>query len=122
MTVVFPLLLSGLALLAIPVALHLLRGPTTQRLPFPALRLLQQRRRPVWRRAPLHHPWLLMVRLLLLAMVCLAVARPRALTAWLNLRTQRPVAAVLIFDTRASMDYRVDGQSRLQEAKRLGID
>src|SRR5215471_10298176 len=57
-----------------------------------------------------------------LALLAIPVARPQAFTAWFHLRTQRSIAAVLIVDTSASMEYRVGGRSRLDEAKRLGIE
>src|SRR5688572_16885694 len=97
MTFVFPIVLGGLALLAIPVLLHLLMRQKPRRLPFPAFRFLVQKHRSNQRKLRLRHLLLLLLRMLLLALICLAVAQPRL---------GQPVAAVLVFDTSYSMEYK----------------
>jgi len=82
------LLLLGLLLATIPVVLHLLLRARPKKLIFPALRLLQQRRMQNQRRMRLRQVWLLLLRMLLIAGLVLALARPTlppanyALTAW----------------------------------------
>lgn len=76
MTLLHPALLLGLLLAAIPVVLHLLLRAKPKRLVFPALRLLQQRRIQNSRRMRLRQFWLMLLRVLLIAGLVLAVARP----------------------------------------------
>jgi hypothetical protein len=113
MTFVFPIVLGGLALLAIPILLHLLMRQKPKRLPFPAFRFLVQKHRSNQTKLRLRHLLLLLLRMLLLALICLAIAQPRL---------GQPVAAVLIFDTSYSMEYKVGPQSRLDEAKKRGLE
>jgi hypothetical protein len=121
MTFVFPILLGGLALIGIPVLIHLIMRQKPRRLPFPAFRFLQQRHRKNLRKLRLRHLLLLGLRILILAGICLALARPRAVSQSLGMGGDRPMAAVLVFDTSFSMEYTITGgRSRLDEAKKRG--
>jgi Aerotolerance regulator N-terminal len=118
MTFVFPLLLGGLVLTGIPVLLHLIVRRKPKRLPFPAFRFLVQQQRSNLRKLRLRHLLLLLLRVALIAGMCLLLARPRLFHRALGLDSERPVQAALLFDTSASMEYRsTDGMTRLDEAK-----
>jgi Aerotolerance regulator N-terminal len=120
---VFPMLLGGLALVGIPVLIHLIMRQKPRVLPFPAFRFLVQRHRANLRKLRLRHVLLLALRMLILAAICLALARPRAFSEGLGLGGDRPLAAVLLFDTSYSMEYAITGgQSRLDEAKKRGVE
>jgi Aerotolerance regulator N-terminal len=69
------LALAGLA--AIPVILHFLLRHKPKKLLFPALRLIQLRKKNNIRRLRLKHIWLLLLRVLVIVILVLAVARPR---------------------------------------------
>src|SRR5256714_11206735 len=99
MTFVFPALLGGLILIGIPVLLHLIMKQKPRHLLFPAFRCLLQRHRTNQRKLRLRHLLLLALRVLLVALICLALARPKLFSERLNLSTDRPAAAVLVFDT-----------------------
>jgi hypothetical protein len=105
---VFPLLLGGLAVVGVPILLHLIMRQKPKRLPFPAFRFLLQRHRTNLRKLRLRHLLLLALRVLLLALICLALARPRISGQGLNIGTDQPVAAVLVFDTRYTMGYTIE--------------
>jgi hypothetical protein len=77
MSLIHPLLLSGLALTSIPVILHFLLRARPKQLLFPALRLIQNRRKLNVQRMRLRHVFLLLLRIGLVATVVFAVARPR---------------------------------------------
>jgi hypothetical protein len=118
MTFVFPLLLGGLVLTGIPVLLHLIVRRKPKRLPFPAFRFLVQQRRANLRKLRLRHLLLLALRVFLIAAMCLLLARPRLFHRVLGLDGERPVQAVLLIDTSASMEYRSsDGMTRLALAR-----
>jgi hypothetical protein len=122
MTFLYPLLLGGLLLAGIPVLLHLIMRQKPKHLLFPAFRFLLHRLRTNQRKLRLRHLLLLALRLLLIVGICLALARPKVFSERLNLTTDRPVAAVLLFDTSYSMEYVLGGKSRLEEAKRRALE
>src|SRR5579864_7307516 len=76
MVLTHPLLLFGLLLVTIPVILHLLMRAKPKKLIFPALRLIQNRKRTNTRRMRLRHFWLLLLRMAVIALLAFAVARP----------------------------------------------
>jgi hypothetical protein len=121
MTFIHPLLLGGLLLVGIPVLIHLIMRQKPKHLMFPALRFLLQRQQSNRRRLQLRHLILLALRMLLIAAICLALARPRVLNERLNLAADQPVAAVMIFDTSFSMSYTTAGKTRLELAVEHGL-
>ena len=194
-----PLVLFGLLLVAVPVILHLLMRTKPKKLLFPALRLIQNRRKTNTRRMRLRHIALLLLRMAMIGCLAFAVARPKVPAAdyslrggdWLRLGLivvaaasvylgllalwkkrripthelvyrrsllragigtatllalalavawpyQRriaaaitqptlaadeflPVAAVMLFDTSLSMDYKHDSKSRLEVAQEIAV-
>ncbi len=76
MTLLNPALLYGLLLAALPVVLHLLLRRKPKPLVFPALRLIQQRRKQNLKRIQLRHIWLLLLRILAIGLIVLALTRP----------------------------------------------
>jgi hypothetical protein len=85
MTWLHPALLFGFAAVAAPVLLHLLMRQKPKKLIFPALRLVEQRKRETSRRFRLRHLWLLILRMAALAALVAAVARPTLPAANYNL-------------------------------------
>lgn len=101
MSLLNPVILYGLGLALIPVVLHFLLRTRPKKLRFPALRLVQARRKNNVRRLRLRHIWLLLLRVLVILFLVLAVARPRlpaanyALNLWETI-TLLGIAAVVI--------------------------
>jgi hypothetical protein len=122
MTFIHPLLLGGLLLVGIPVLIHLVMRQKPKRLMFPAVRFLLQRQHSNRRRLQLRHIILLALRMLLIAAICLALARPRVLSERLNIGADQPVAAVMIFDTSLSMGYVAGGKTRREAAIEQGMN
>ena len=99
MNLISPQLLFGLAFAAIPVLLHLLMKSKPKKVLFPALRLIQMRKKTNSRRMRLKHIWLLLLRTLLLIGIVIAVARPSLPAAnyglsWTELGTLAGILAV----------------------------
>jgi hypothetical protein len=195
-----PELLFGAALAIIPILLHLLMRSKPKKLLFPALRLIQQRKKNNVRRLQLRHLWLLILRILVIVLIVLAIARPSLpaanysltgtetlaligivllaagayfglMTRWKKARLPHhafiyrrsllrggtgvmivllllllvfwpyqkriaaeieapaaeltedlPIAAVFLFDTSLSMDYRHEGQTRLEQAQDIAVE
>ncbi|MBL8794046.1 MAG: BatA domain-containing protein [Planctomycetia bacterium] len=122
MTFIHPLLLGGLLLVGIPVLIHLIMQQKPKRLPFAAFRFLMQKARTNQRQLKLRHLLLLTLRMLLIALVCLALARPRVSSGVVDLSARQPVAVALVLDTSMSMEYAVGGKTRLDDAKRRALE
>jgi hypothetical protein len=110
-------LLWGLLLTGVPLLVHLVMRQQPKRLAFPAFRFLKQRARINRRKLRLQHLLLLLLRMGIIAALCLALARPRLAADRLVSGTDRAVSAVMIFDTRPSMEYTSGGQTRLDDAR-----
>jgi hypothetical protein len=117
MDFIHPYLLAGLALAGLPVLLHLIMRQRPRLLPFPAFRFLRQRHLSNRRKLRLQNLLLLLVRMLVIAALCLALARPRLTADPLPTGDTRAVTAVLLFDTSPSMEYTSAGQTRLDDAR-----
>jgi hypothetical protein len=122
MSFVHVYLLGGLSLLAVPLLVHLALRERPRRLLFPAFRFLQQTYRSNRRKLRFQHLLLLLLRLLVVAALCLALARPRLYSDLPSLTGNQKIAAVLVFDTSPSMEYTVADRTRLDEAKRRALE
>lgn len=71
-----PAFLAGLALLAVPIILHLVHRPKDRVIEFPSLMFLDPVAYRSATRRRLRHPWLLLLRCLALAAAAAAFARP----------------------------------------------
>lgn len=116
----FSLLMGGAALAGIPVVLHFLMRGKPQRHEFPALRFVQSRRMLNQRRFRLRHLLLLALRVLLIVILGLALARPVMKFSGSIGSREAPIAAALVFDTAPRMDYTQANRTRLDEAKEFG--
>lgn len=81
---------------------------------FPAFRFLLQRAKTNQRKIRLRHLLLLLMRMALVALICLALA---------SLRGRNQVGShVLVIDATPSMDYTVADRSRLDDAKQRALE
>ena len=116
------ILFATAALVGLPVLLHLIMKQEPKRLPFPALRFLQQKKRINQRKMRLRHLLLLALRMLLIGLFGLTLFQPTLFSEALNLSAEQPVAVVLIVDTSPSMGYTANGRTRLDEARRRALE
>src|SRR5919201_2722925 len=124
MTFIPPLLLGGLVLLGLPVVIHLIMRQQPKHRLFPARPFLNLQQPTNQRKLRLRHLLLLALRMLLIALMCLALARPRLFSGRLRnfLGSDQAVAVVLVLDTSASMEYTVAGQTCLDGAKARALE
>src|SRR5687768_7191130 len=92
-----------------------------RRLPFPAFRFLKQKRQINQRKIRLRHLLLLLLRMALIALICLSLFQPTILSDGFSLRGDRPVAAVVVLDTSPSMGYILSERTGLTEARQRGL-
>ena len=98
-----PLVLLGLVAALIPLLLHLLNLRRLRQQDFSTLRFLKQLERSTIRRFRLQQLLLLAVRMLLIAAVVLAFARPVLPAKLPGLQQRAPVSVLLVLDNSASM-------------------
>ncbi len=96
MSLLNPALIFGLACAAIPVVLHLMMRAKPKKLFFPALRLIQKRRRQNVRRIRLRHLWLLLLRVFVLAILVAALMRPSLPAAQYGLNRKETLTLLII--------------------------
>lgn len=101
-----PLFLIGLLAAALPVVVHLFNRRKAVKVPFPALRLLQESNKRTARSIKVRQ-WLLMAaRILGLLLLALALAKPFILSSEGLAEDDRlPTASVLVLDDSASMHH-----------------
>ncbi len=110
-------LAAGAALAAIPVILHLFMRQTPKQVIFPALQLIRERQKRSRKRLRVKNWLLLLARMAVLALMALALARPRLYSETPLGDESAPTALGLVFDTTLSMDYVEKDKSRLDLAK-----
>jgi len=86
-----PLLLAGIAAVAVPIALHMMMRRKPVKLEFPALRFLQQRNVVNRRRLRLRHLLLLLARIAAIVLFVLALSRPTILILHLEWNTGKEI-------------------------------
>ena len=94
-------LMAGLAAVAIPLVLHLLGRRQPQLVDFPALRFVRQTQLEQSASWQLRHMLLLLLRVLLLAVLVFALARPRVHSALLG--SMIGVAGLVVLAALASL-------------------
>jgi hypothetical protein len=107
MGLLMPILLGGLALAGIPWIIHRIRKPTNNPTPFSSLMFLPESVPPVRHKKQIEHPWLMLLRMIILGLLALAFARPYVLSpvvATSDDETER--RHVLLVDTSLSTSSR----------------
>lgn len=117
-----PLLLGGIALVAIPVVLHLVMRQQPRELTFPALRFVKQRRDSNRRKMKLRHWLLLSLRCLLIAGLAAALARPTLQGSGLRGKEGAPLAVSLVVDNSLRMEYVNQNETRLEKATKMALE
>ncbi|HZP84161.1 MAG TPA: BatA domain-containing protein, partial [Chthonomonadaceae bacterium] len=119
-----PGFLGALALVGIPLLIHLLRRRKLKVIRWAAMEFLLQSQRKQRRRLRIEELILLALRMLIVALAALAFARPvlRALGVPLLSQNAR-VYAVIVMDNSLSMDYRgADGKRSFERAQAAADD
>lgn len=117
MTLLAPLLLLGLAGLALPVAAHLLGREPPLTVRFGAMRFLAETDRSVTHRRAVQDRLLLLVRLLLLGLLIFVLARPSSTERSGVAVVGEPHDAIVLLDGSRSMELMVDGRPMLDHAQ-----
>lgn len=114
MSLLNPALIFGLACAAIPIVLHLMMRAKPKKLLFPALRLIQKRRRQNVRRIRLRHLWLLLLRVFVLAILVAALLRPSLPAAQYGLNFTESLTLAIILATAVAAYFLIMARWRRQ--------
>jgi hypothetical protein len=117
MTFLNPLLLAGLAGIAVPILIHLLNRQRVQRIPWAAMRFLRVSLERNQRRLRLEDLLLLLLRGLLILLIALALARPVFQSADAVGLGRAAITGVIVLDNSASMRATDGVQSRFARAR-----
>jgi hypothetical protein len=98
-----PAAFVGLALLVLPVLVHLLRTHRAERIMFPSIRFVTPSRTAAVRLRPPTDPLLLLVRLAIAALAVVALARPVFVTAARQRAWNGRTARAIVIDASAAM-------------------
>gem|GEM_PF-287802 len=111
-----PFFLLGLLAIGIPIAIHLINRRKATRQPFPAMRLLMESNQKEAPSIKLRQWLLLALRILVVAALAFALAKPYFLSSKGVTASERlPAAVVLVVDDSASMQY-ADWWARAEDA------
>ena len=126
--------LGGMAAAAVPVLLHLLMQGKPKKIEFPAVMFLLQKIETHRRNYRLKYILLLILRILLFALMGLALAKPILKLGFFPLFSgnpdgfmphlvttlgsqDAPIAAAIVIDTSPRMNYTAENKTRLEEAQ-----
>jgi hypothetical protein len=117
MSFLSPWMLYGLAALAAPVILHLLKKRQVIKVPFGTLRFLKKAATRTRRSAQAENLLLLLLRCLVVALIVLAAAQPVTRRSFLFFGGDIPRTAIVIVDESMSMNYQAGSLTRLETAR-----
>lgn len=112
-----PIMLAGLAAVAVPIIIHLLNRRKFHKVVWAAMRFLQNAVEQNQRRMRVEDMILLALRCLLLALLALALARPAILSNASDVFGQSKVTGVIILDNSQSMGMSDGTSTRFEKAK-----
>jgi len=118
MTFLNPLLLVALAASAIPLLLHLRSRRRGRVVEFSSLRFVEEREQQSRRALRVEHPFLLLLRVLLVAALVVAFARPAIRSSVGLVGMSAPSAAVILLDNSLSMGTAGTSGERFARARR----
>jgi hypothetical protein len=112
-----PMVLWGLAAAPLPVLLHLINRTRAKKVPFTALRFIEQSLAQQSIKYRLRELLLMLLRVAIMALVALLLARPFFRSKYFSFAQKVQSTAVLVLDDTLSMSYR-EGQRTLGDRAR----
>ncbi len=122
MSFLYPLLLAGIAAIALPIVLHMIRRHTRKRVTFSSLMFLRTTAPRLRNRSRLEHIPLLILRCLIVCLLAFAFARPFLAKPVAAGKTQPGRRIVLLLDTSASMRRAGVWDRAVEEARAVLAD
>ncbi len=113
-----PIMLLGVAAVAVPIIIHLLNRRKFQKVVWAAMRFLKVSVEQNQRRMRIEDLLLLVLRCLLLVLLALALARPAIMSKATDFLGQSKVTGVIILDNSYSMGMSDGSQTRFDKARK----
>ena len=110
------IMLAGIGGAVVPLVLHLLNRARYRNVDWAAMMFLDVGNARQRQSNRLKQWLMLLIRMALVALLAVTLARPLASANW-TIGGQMPALAVIILDRSASMDYQVAGKSRVDESR-----
>lgn len=117
-----PILLGGLAAIAVPIIIHLLNRRKFQKVVWAAMRFLKDSVEQNQRRMRIEDMILLALRCLLVALLALALARPAFLSKATDIFGQSKVTGVIVLDNSYSMGVSDGTMTRFDKAREAALE
>lgn len=117
-----PILLAGLAAIAVPIIIHLLNRRKFQKVVWAAMRFLKASVEQNQRRMRIEDMILLALRCLLVMLLALALARPAILSKATDLFGQSKVTGVIVLDNSYSMGVSDGTLTRFDKAREAALE
>ncbi len=118
---IHPLLFTGVILVGLPILLHLMMKREPKKQLLPTFRFLKQKQTINQRKLRIRHLFLLALRMILIAVMCLALYQPTIVSDGFQFILNQPVSAILVVDTSSSMGYILSDRSGLTPGRRQAI-
>jgi len=113
--------LWGLGAVSVPVVIHMMQSPRARQIDFPCVRLLKMCQKRATRRTRLKDILLMLLRMALIALIALGMAKPWREREQTSVLPDAPVSMVIVLDNSYSMGYVDQGVSRFEQARRAAL-
>ncbi len=117
-----PLLLAGLAAVAVPIVIHLISKRRARHVRFALVEILLRSQRRTARAIRLRQLLLLLLRVVLVACVAAAIAQPFLSAMRVSQASRVPLAVMIVLDATASMQASSDGTTVYAQARAAALD
>ena len=113
--------LWGLGAVSVPVIIHMMQSPRAKMIDFPCIRFLKACQRRATRRTRLKNLILMLLRMAIIALIALGMAKPWREKEQTESLPDAPVSMVVVLDNSYSMGYVDKGRSRLEQAREAAL-
>lgn len=116
-----PVMLAGVGAAVVPLLVHLLARARCREVPWGAMMFLDRPPQRQWHTGRLKQALLLAMRMLTVATVALALARPVVPGRWAGTAQDVPVTAAIVLDRSHSMSLEEAGRTRFDKAREAAL-
>jgi hypothetical protein len=113
--------LWGLGAVSVPVVIHMLQSPTARIIDFPCIRFLKACQKRATRRTRLKNIILMLLRMAIIALIALGMAKPWREKEHTEVFPDSPVSMVIVLDNSYSMGFLDKRRSRFDQAREAAI-
>ena len=116
-----PVFLWGTAAASVPIIIHMMQSPRAKQIDFPTIRFLKVCQKRATRRTRIKNLILLLMRIALIVLLVLAMAKPWREKEKNAVLPDAQVSMVVVLDNSYSMGYTDRGKTRLEQAREAAL-